>query len=163
MTNATKLISIAAMLCLGVSAVASAQTLKKYITPDGKTVYSDTPIPGAKEVGEIKAPPKLDSSSRENAQGTAEKEAQQGKALDKRLEDRAAQRARVEAAEAKLEEAKRTLAEGKEPLPGERKGTAGGQSKLTDAYWDRQRANQKSVQNAQKALDEARAAGKPEK
>lgn len=163
MTNLVRIVSIAAAVCLGLGGIAQAQTLKKYITRDGKTVYSDTPIPGAKEVGEIKAPPKLDPASRSNAQGTAEKEAQQVKALDKRLADSAAQRARVEDAEAKLEEAKRTLAEGKEPLPGERKGTAGGQSKLTDVYWDRQRANQKSVQNAQKALDEARAAGKPEK
>ena len=156
MTNAAKFISIAAALFLGVSAVASAQTLKKYITPEGKTVYSDTPVPGAKEVGEIKPPPKVDPSSRSQAQGAAQRDAEDVKAVDKRLEERATQRSRIEAAEAKLEEAKRTLAEGKEPLPGERKGTAGGQSRLADEYWQRQKANQKAVENAQRALDAAR-------
>jgi len=158
MTNATKLVSIAAALCIGASAVASAQTLKKYITRDGKTVYSDTPIPGAKEVGEIKSPPPIDPASRSQAQGTAQREAKDVKALDKRLENSAAQRARIEDAEAKLEDAKRTLAEGKEPLEGERIGTAGGQSRLNDEYWQRQKANQKAVENAQKALDAARVA-----
>jgi len=158
MKNAIRMVLVAAAVCLGLGSVAQAQTLKKYITPDGKTVYSDTPVPGAKEVGEIKAPPKLDPSSRSQAQGTAQKEAQEVKALDKRLEDRAAQRSRVEAAEAKLEEAKRTLADGKEPLPGERIGTAGGASRLNDAYWQRQKANQQAVENAQRALDAARAA-----
>jgi hypothetical protein len=138
MTNAAKWISIVVALYVAQSGLATAQTLKKYITRDGKTVYSDRPVPGAKEVGEIKAPPKLDPSSRSQAQSAAQKEAQAVKALDKRLEDSAAQRARVEAAEAKLEEAKRTLAGGKEPLPSERIGTAGGQSRLNDDYWARQ-------------------------
>lgn len=157
MTNVLRMISITAALCLGLGAVAQAQTLKKYITPDGKTVYSDTPVPGAKEVGEIKAQPMLDPASRSQAQETAKKEAQDVKAVDKRLEDRAAQSDRVAAAEAKLEEAMRTLDEGKEPLPGERIGTASGQSRLRDEYWSRQKANQQAVDDAQKALDAARA------
>jgi len=158
MTNGVKWVSIAAALCLGLSGVAGAQALKKYITKDGKTVYSDTPIPGAKEVGEIKAPPPIDPASRSQAAGTAQREAKDVKALDKKLEDRNAQRARVEAAEAKLEEAKRTLAEGKEPLPGERIGTAGGNSRFREDYWQRQKANEEAVKNAQRALDAARAA-----
>jgi len=157
MTNLPRIISITAALCLGLGAIAQAQTLKKYITPDGKTVYSDTPVPGAKEVGEIKAQPMLDPSSRSQAQDTANKEAQDVKAVDKRLEDRAAQSKRVAAAEEKLEEAKRTLDDGKEPLPGERIGTASGQSRLNDEYWTRQKANQRAVDDAQKALDAARA------
>ena len=157
MTHLLGMISIAAALCLGLACNAQAQTLKKYITPDGKTVYSDTPVPGAKEVGEIKPQPMLDPASRSRAQDTARKEAQDGKAADKRLEDRAAQSKRVAAAEEKLEEARRTLEEGKEPLPGERIGTASGQSRLNDEYWSRQKANEQAVENAQKALSEARA------
>ena len=148
---------VAVVLCLGLAATADAQTVKKYITPDGKTVYSDSPIPGAREVGEIKAPPPPNPVTRSQSQETVRKEAQEGKALDKRLEERAAQRDRVAAAEAKLEEAKRNLTEGVEPLAGERKGTASGQQRFTDAYWDRQKANKAAVENAQKALDDARA------
>lgn len=156
MTNATKLISIAAALFLGVSAVASAQTLKKYITPDGKTVYSDTPIPGAREVGEIKAPPTPDPASRSHAEDAARREANSVKKLDKQLDDRRSRQARIEAAEADLEKAQRTLKEGTEPLPGERIGTAGGKSRLKDSYHERQTANQHAVERAKAAVKEAR-------
>jgi len=158
MKKSTSAISIAAALCFGFAVAAGAQTLKKYITPDGKTVYSDTPIPGAKEVGEIKPPPPMmDPASRAKMQDAAGREAQQSEALDKQLEQRAAQRDRVAAAETKLEETKRKLEEGKDPLPGERKGIVGAGTRLTDAYWDRQKANQQAVENAQKELDAARA------
>jgi hypothetical protein len=149
-------IAVAFSFCLGLGATADAQTVKKYITPDGKTVYSDSPIPGAREVGEIKAPPKLDSGASPQTQGVTPKEAEQLKALDKRLEQQAAQRDRIAALEEKLEEAKRRLAEGVEPLPGERKHTVSGQQRFTDEYWERQTANKQAVDNAQKALDDAR-------
>lgn len=158
MKNAARTILVAAAVCLGLGGIAQAQALKKYITPDGKTVYSDTPVPGAKEVGEVKPPPKVAPADRSQAETAAQRDAKDAQALDKRLEQRSAQQNRVAAAEAKLEEAKRTLAEGKEPLPGERKGTAGGASRLTDEYWQRQKANQQAVENAQRALDAARAA-----
>lgn len=158
MKNAATTILMGAAVCLALGGVAHAQALKKYITPDGKTVYSDTPVPGAKEVGEVQPPPKVAPADRSQAEAAAQRDAKDVQAVDKRLEERAAQRGRVEAAEAKLEEAKRTLAEGKEPLPGERKGTAGGQSRLSDDYWQRQKANQQAVENAQRALDAARAA-----
>jgi len=160
MNKATAAIFFAAMFGIGAAATADAQTVKKYITPDGKTVYSDSPIPGAREVGEIKAPPRLDSGSSPQSQGTARSEAQQVEALDKRLQQQSAQRDRISALEDKLEEAKKTLAEGKEPLPGERKGIVGAGTRLTDAYWDRQKANQQAVDNAQRALDDAIAAQK---
>ncbi|MGW8270929.1 MAG: DUF4124 domain-containing protein [Burkholderiales bacterium] len=158
MNKSTVAICFAATFCIGSAATADAQTVKKYITPDGKTVYSDSPIPGAREVGEIKAPPKLDSGASPQTQGVTAKEAEQVKALDKRLEQQAAQRDRITALEEKLEEAKRKLAEGVEPLPGERKGTVSGQQRFRDEYWERQAANQKAVENAQKALDAERGA-----
>ena len=49
--------------------------------------------------------------------------------------------------------ADRTLARGSV----ERIGTASGQSRLNDEYWTRQKANQRAVDDAQKALDAARA------
>ena len=162
MTKTVSMLWIAVAICLGASGNATAQAAKKYVTPDGKVVYSDTPIEGAKEVGEIKPPPQIDPSSRSRADEAARRDAEKVKALDQRLEARAAQdaaqRARVEAAEARLEEAQRTLKDGKEPLPGERRGTAGGQSRLTEAYLKRQETNRKAVEDAQKALAAARRA-----
>jgi len=156
MRNATKIVSIAAALCVAVSGAAYAQGLKKYITPDGKTVYSDTPIPGAREVGEIKAPPPPDPAARSQAEESARRDAKNVKEVDKRLDDRRAQQARIEAAEADLEKAQRALKEGVEPRPGERTGTAGGKSRLNDAYHQRQRANRRAVEQAKTAVKEAR-------
>ena len=160
MNITAKTILIAAAACLGLAGLAQAQTLKKYVTPDGKTVYSDRPIPGAKEVGEVAPPPTVAPADRSTAESAAQREAKDLKAAEQRIAERKASRERIAAAEAKLEAAKRALAEGKEPLPGERKGTAGGQSRLSDEYWQRQKANQQAVENAQRALDEALAAQK---
>lgn len=157
MTKPMKAISIATALCVGLSGVAFAQGLKKYLTPDGKTVYSDTPIPGAKEVGEIKTPPKPDPASRSQAEETARRDAKNVKALDQRFDDRRSRQARIEAAEAKLEKAQRALKEGVEPLSGERTGTASGKSRLNDAYSQRQQDNQRAVEQAKTAVKEARA------
>ncbi|HSH06438.1 MAG TPA: DUF4124 domain-containing protein [Burkholderiales bacterium] len=158
MNITAKTILTAAAVCLGFAGPAQAQALKKYVTPDGKTVYSDRPIPGAKEVGEVAPPPKVTPADRSAAKSSAQRDAKDVKSAEQRIEERKASRERIAAAEAKLEAAKRALAEGKEPLPGERRGTAGGQSRLSDAYWQRQKANQQAVENAQRALDAARAA-----
>jgi hypothetical protein len=68
------------------------------------------------------------------------------------------QRDTIREAEKALDEAKRKLAQGKDPLPGERKGTAGGASRLTEDYFKRQQANERAVQKAQQELNAARAA-----
>jgi len=157
MMKATKLISIAVALCVSLGGVAFAQGLKKYITPDGKTVYSDTPVLGAREVGEIKAPPEPNAAARSQAEEAARRDAKDVKAVDKRLDERRSQEARIETAEAELEKAQRILKEGAKPLPGERTGTAGGKSRLNDAYQRRQRANERAVEKARTAVKEARA------
>ena len=158
MMKATKTISIAVALCVGLGGAAFAQGLKKYITPDGKTVYSDIPVPGAREVGEIKAPPEPNAASRSQAEDAARRDANNVKKVDKRLDDRRSQAARIEAADAELEKAQRILKEGTEPLPGERTGTAKrGKSRLNDAYQQRQRANERAVEKARTAVKEARA------
>jgi hypothetical protein len=59
------------------------------------------------------------------------------------------------AAHAQLERALAARERGAEPLPGERSGTAGGQSRLGDAYWERQKRLDAEVERARKRLDEA--------
>jgi len=67
--------------------------------------------------------------------------------------------AEVAAAEKALAEAKRRLAEGEEPLPGERTGIAGsgGRSRLNETYFKRQEALKKAVEDAEKRLEQANA------
>jgi hypothetical protein len=66
--------------------------------------------------------------------------------------------AELRAANAALAQADAQLALGKEPLPGERTGTVGGMSRLNDAYWARQAANEEAVKQAKARRDAALAA-----
>jgi hypothetical protein len=157
MTRANSFVSIAALLLLVTASIAEAQVARKYITPDGKTIYSDVPVPGAREVGEVAAPKKLDPEARSNAERAERSEEERPKGEEKRLQEDSTQQDRIRAAEAQLESARNTLANGQEPLPGERTGTAGGRSRLNDAYYERQQANERAVEQAQKDLDAARA------
>jgi len=155
MKTAAKFISIAAILGLCIGATAYAQALQKYVMPDGRVVYSDKPVPGGKLVGEIAPPPPVDPAARAKAEEAARRDREAAKASSTRVEERRAQRKTVQQLQAELDEAKRNLEQGVEPLPGERTGTAGGASRLNDAYWARQQANKKKVEAAQRALDEA--------
>ena len=153
--TATFLCTAASVLML-VMASAQAQEIKKYITPDGKTIYSDEPIPGAREAGSVAAPPPVDPEARERAQEEARENARRAEESSERAEEESASQADLAAAEDRLKKAVELLEAGKEPLPGERRGTAGGASRLTDDYFNRQRANEQAVRDAQEVLDAAR-------
>jgi Domain of unknown function (DUF4124) len=155
--NVAVLAALATGITVGLAAAvapapAVAQKLQKYVTPDGKTVYSDRPIPGARLVDEIAAPPPVDPKAAAEAQNRARDDARKAQASDAtRAEgDKAAQQQNDAAAA--LARAKEQLEKGKEPLPGERIGTASGNSRLTDAYWERQRANEQAVKDAEARL-----------
>lgn len=140
-------------LALGVVVTpALAQKMQKYVTPDGRTIYSDRPIPGARLVDEIAPPPPVDPGAAAAAQARATENAERARAsAAKRAESRTSSQQQEDAAGA-LARAKENLEKGKEPLPGERTGTAGGGSRLNDAYWARQRANEKAVKDAEARL-----------
>ncbi len=146
----------AASIVLLAMASAQAQEIKKYITPDGKTIYSDEPIPGAREAGSVAAPPPVDPEARERAQEEARENARRAEESSERAEEESAGQVDLAAAEARLKKAIELFEAGKEPLPGERRGTAGGASRLTDDYFNRQRANEQAVRDAQEVLDAAR-------
>jgi len=151
-----KFLSIAA-LAVFVACPAAAQAVKKYVTPEGKVIYSDQPVPGAREAGEVAPPRPVSPEEKEAARRTAERDAAAVQTLERKDgEAGGPQRAQIQDLEAKLELARKQLADGKEPLPGERTGTAGGGSRLNDQYWARQKSNEEAVAKAQKALDDAR-------
>lgn len=155
MTSTLKFASVAAMLLLVSAPLAQAQVAKKYVTPDGKIIYSDVPVPGAREAGEVVLPRRLDPQG--SAEETTSRDAQRARETEKRANEDAAREERIRQIEGQLEAAREVLANAKEPLPGERIGTAGGNSRLTDAYFARQEANQRAVTQAQAQLDAARA------
>jgi hypothetical protein len=126
---------------------ARAQPIYKSTMPDGKVVYGQKPNPGAERVDEIAPPP--------TQTGTATVTAQE----KLRLEQQTKARTQSAGAQNELENARRQLElaesgrEGaKEPLPGERVGLAGGGSRLSEAYHQRQKSLDAALAVARKRV-----------
>jgi flagellar motility protein MotE (MotC chaperone) len=155
------------LACTAVIAVASvvtpaaAQSIYKYVQPDGRVVYSDKPVPGARleeELQRVPPPtpveePDAARARREaNARALNESAAQRTQTLDEATNDLRVWTARLAQAQAALEA-------GREPREGERTGTVyQGKSQLNDTYWARQRANEAAVAEAQAQIEDARKA-----
>lgn len=125
----------------------SAQTLYKSTMPDGRVVYGDREEPGAVKV----------ETSKPDTSKTGVQVVTPG--AGRAVEQRAAERARAETSANRLREAQQSVrkaeaavANGKEPLPGERTGTAGGGSRLNDSYWARQKKLEEDLRKARDQL-----------
>ena len=130
---------------------AAAQVLYKSTMPDGRVIYGDQPDPDAAKVEETRP-----DISKRGIGGTTQREKDALKELEKARMQREAGEDKVRAAEQALREAEAARDVGKEPLPGERAGTAGGASRLSEAYFDRQRKLEEDVGKARRELDKAR-------
>jgi hypothetical protein len=141
--------------CFAIAALlvqpAAAQVLYKSTMPDGRTVYSDKPEPDAVKVEETRP-----DISKRGIGGTTSREQDALKELETARLKREGGGEVVRAAERALKDAEAARAAGKEPLPGERVGTAGGASRLNEAYYDRQRKLDEAVDKARRELDAAR-------
>jgi hypothetical protein len=124
----------------------------KSTMPDGQVIYGDKPAPGAAKVEPTKVAPAT--------KGVIPPTPGETQVLRQLEADRARQDAaggRMRALEKALADAEAALAAGKEPREGERIGTASGASRLTDAYWERQKALESAVEKARRDLEAARA------
>jgi hypothetical protein len=131
--------------------LASAQTLYKSTMPDGRVVYGDREEPGAVKV-ETSKPDTSRTGVQINSPG--EKSAVEETARARRSTEASADRLRQ--AEEQVRQAEAALANGKEPLPGERSGTAGGASRLNDSYWARQKKLREDLVSARDNLNRLR-------
>ena len=131
---------------------ALAQTMFKSTMPDGRVIFGDKPVDGAAKVEALKP----DTSKRGIHTLTPGEAAAVKQAEQERLK-REAPDEKVRAAERALRDAETALAKGEEPLPGERTGTAGGGSRLNEAYWQRQQKLKDDVERARVGLEKARA------
>ncbi|MEK7877470.1 MAG: DUF4124 domain-containing protein [Pseudomonadota bacterium] len=129
--------------------VAQGQAVFRSVMPDGSVVYGDQPVPGAKETKEVSLPPPNivkppPAPPKQSAPATIPRQQAPDSADDQ-----------VRSAERDLQTAKAALEAGREPLPGERIGTVGGASRLTDAYFQRIKSLENAVAGAQKKFDDA--------
>ena len=150
----TPIKGILALLLASGAALASAETVYKYERPDGKVIYSDSPVQGAKLIGQfelVPAPAASQSARGEPPRPPAATE----DAADRRALALDEADARVKAADQALKDAVERQQQAVEPLPGERLGNVGGRSRLTPEYFARQRAAAAEVEAARAALDEA--------
>lgn len=154
--------TILACVTLTFAAAAAAQNIYRYVFPDGRVVYSDSPVPGARLQGTVAPPPPpispAPSAAERPGSPSGARKDQGGAAPDDRVARLAAADRDVQDSTRALEDARARLAAGQEPLPGERTGTAGGTSRLNDAYWARQQSLKDAVAAAQANLDRAIAA-----
>jgi hypothetical protein len=130
---------------------AVAQTLYKSTMPDGSVVYGDKPAPDAVKVDETRP-----DVSKGGIGGTTAREQDALKDLEKARQQREGGQDKITAAEQALRNAEAARAAGKEPLASERIGTAGGGSRIADAYYERQKKLDADVDKARRELDQAR-------
>jgi hypothetical protein len=129
----------------------AAQVLYKSTMPDGRIVYGDKPDPDAVKVEETRP-----DISKRGIGGTTQREQDTLKELERARLQREGGGELVRSAEQALKNAEAARAAGKDPLPGERVGTAGGASRLSEAYFDRQRKLEEDVEKARRELAKAR-------
>jgi len=131
-----------------------AQVIYKSTMPDGRVIYGTEPAHGAQRVETMKP---VDSTGVKPVGPKDEKTLQQQQGQRDR---QAARDSEIQQAEQALRDAEAAQVSGKEPLPGERQGTAGGASRLTDEYWQRQKALEDAVADARKRLEAVRNASR---
>lgn len=140
-----------------------ATTVYRQVMPDGRIIYSDKPVKGAKIDETITADPATNSWTPDTGKPPAippkvertpvnklPVAPQAGKTVT--FDDA---NASVIKAEMLLEDAKKRQETGVEPLPGERTGTVSGHSRLNEAYQARQRFLADEVDEAEAALRRA--------
>lgn len=155
MTIARALATVLA--CTGILAgTLHAQSTFKSTMPDGRVIYGEKPAPGAAKVETLRPPPR-ESGVRPLPPGAGAPPAAERPAEDPELRRSQAQ-AELAVAEQALRDAQEALDKGKEPLPGERSGTADkGRSRLNDAYWERQRQLEQRLETARRDVERLRA------
>jgi len=142
---------ISLLVLLLAASGAFAQAMYKSTMPDGKVIYGEKPAPGAQRVETVTVPP---PKSGITVVTPAEK-TQVDQRIQQRSAAESAKQSELDDARRQLQQAETALQSGKEPLPGERLGTAGGKSRLTDDYWERQKKLEQAVESARARLDKA--------
>ena len=151
----TAIKGIVALALVTACGLAAAETVYKYERPDGKVIYSDSPVPGARLIGRFELVPAPAPAEPVRAE-PPRRPSDADEAAERRVLAIDAADARVKAADQALRDALERQQQAFEPLPGERLGNAGGTtSRLAPGYFARQREAAAAVDAARAGLDEA--------
>jgi Skp family chaperone for outer membrane proteins len=141
-------------LCLCLLAMpAAAQTMYKSTMPDGKILYSEQPVPGAKKVEKIT--PNTQNSGIQIS--TPDQKRDLDRRESQRQEEASRRQAEIDQLKDALTKAEAARDAAKEPQEGDFIGTARGM-RLTEEYLERQKTLEANVQDARKRLEEAQQA-----
>jgi hypothetical protein len=148
----TAIKGIVVLILAAGAGLAAADTVYKYEGPGGKVIYSDSPVPGAKLIGQFELVPAPMNPDR----ATPAPQPPSGEtSTERRLRVLDEADTRIKASARALTNAEERQQQAVEPLPGERRGNAGGRSRLTPGYFARQRAAAAAVDTARTNLDDA--------
>lgn len=149
--------ALAAILALSAAAAQAAELIYRSVAPDGEVTYSYEPQAGARQSTtiEIRTLSPEQRRAMERLREEERRSSAQATALERtwRRADR-----EIVAAQQGLARAEKALQSGRRPLPGERRGNVGGESRLTEAYFQRLRGLERAVERAKQRLDRAYAA-----
>ena len=126
--------------------------LYKSTMPDGKVMYGDGPMPGAVKVEKTRP-----DTSKKGITAATPKEKEALKKMEAERTAGGGGRG-VQDVDGALRAMEADRERAKEPLPGERTGTAGGGSRLNDAYWERQKRLDATMEAMRKDLEKSRTA-----
>jgi hypothetical protein len=144
--------TLTALLLAFFAAGAGAQTVYKSIMPDGSVIYGEKPAPGAKKTETIETP----TAKTGMTAITPEEQARAAEMKQRQAQPQPGPNRAQEAAEARLalKSAEAARDSGKEPLPSERLGNVGGGSRLSEAYFARQKSLEEAVAAARRRVEE---------
>jgi hypothetical protein len=127
-----------------------AQTIYKSIMPDGKVIYGEKAAAGAKKVETIEAPPATTGVTAVTPEERARAAQEPTRSPVPPARTQETQEARLA-----LKNAEAAREAGREPLSSERMGNVGGGSRLTEAYFARQKSLEEAVAAARRRVEEA--------
>ena len=141
---------LTALLLALFAARAGAQTVYKSIMPDGSVIYGEKPAPGAKKTETIETP----TAKTGVTAATPEEQARAAEIRQRQIQPRPNRTEEAEEARRALKNAEAARDAGKEPLAGEREGNVGGGSRLTEAFFARQKSLEDAVAAARRRVEE---------
>jgi hypothetical protein len=141
-----------ALVLAFVSGVALAQFLYKSTMPDGKVVYGDSPAPGAVKVEKTRP-----DTSKTGVTGATQSETEALRNLqNERGGPAGPDQGRITELDAALRKMEAEREKAREPLEGERIGTAGGGGRFTDGYLERQKKYEDGMDSLRRELAKLR-------